>query len=316
MGGKLFLVSHLFDDNERLDKTTFNNVVSFLTSKLSDYNVKHKVVPYITEKTTFGDIDIIIEPTDINILRTIVGQHVPHLRNSNIHSFLYKHKYQIDFIFAEKEKFDMTSFFYGYNDFAWIILKLIERHNNYIMKDTGLYYKYHSNYKDHLIFLTDDPCDILKICQLDPEIYKLGFETYTAMFDYISNCPTFSSSIYALENMSHNNRKVYKKRKTYKELMKWFDKHNIPEFIPGKLISARVKFSNIVEHQISQIEDEYASKMSFKQSFNGNIVNEITGLKHHELGKFMAYIRKKYTDEELIVNAINIIKAEFNKGNM
>lgn len=314
MGGRLF--KNDYSDNQRLDKTTYDMVVSFLTRELTNHNISFKIVPYIAEKTNFGDVDIIIEPTNLDILRSIMGEFVPYYRNSNIHSFLYQHKYQVDFIFSEKNKFDMTSFFYGYNDFAWMIAKLLENKSNYKLYADGLYYKYHSHYKDHLILLTDKPDSILEICQLDPFEYKKGFATYNDMFNYIGQCPTLSVSLYALENMSHNNRKIYKNRSTYKLFSKWMDKYNIPVVVPGKLISPLNKFGECVSKSIDDIENDYVRKETFKQSFNGNLVHEYTGLKHHELGKFMAYIRKKYTDEQLINNAVNIIVNEFKKGNM
>lgn len=314
MGGRLFYSERL--DNIRMDQTTYNNVVSFLTSKLTEYNISHKVVPYITEKNTFGDIDIIIEPVSIDVLRKVVGEFVPYSRNSNIHSFLFQHKYQVDFIFSEKNKFNMTSFFYGYNDFAWMIAKLLEKGNAYKLYENGLYYIYHSNYKNHNILLTDNPDLILEVCQLNPSRYKEGFTTYTDMFDYIGECPILGSSLYALESMSHNNRKIYKNRTTYKKFSKWMDKHNVPVTSYGKLISPNIKFNNIVNQSINEIDSQYEKNKTFKQSFNGNLVSNLTGLKHHELGKFMAYIRKKYTDEQLIENAATIILQEFNEGNM
>lgn len=306
MGGRVLSANH-YKNCEIMNRTTFDDVVHFLTQKLDDQKLTYTIVNNVTEQSLFKEVNVII---DIDMLSHSFFDITPYARNANVHTFILNHKYKVNFIKLDKEHHDIAKFYYSYNDFGFILSTLLSYRSNYVLKETGLYYKYQEGKKPHLIFLTNKLDDILSIVQLDIETYNKGFNTLDELFQYVSLCPIFNSSIFQIDNLKRLDKCHYRISKTYSKFIKWLSKNEIDAKSYGKLIPAYVKFKDIVELEINSINENTKFAIEFKSKFNGSIVRSLTGLQDKDLAQFISLLKKKYSSEQLMVNLKDIINIE------
>lgn len=306
------LSSAIINNRQRMNETTYNSVVSFLTSKFDALDINYVFIKELSEKKSFDKVTVLVDIEHLAQAQHALELALDFERCANTYSYLLFDYSHVDIIAVKAKDFHIQSFLYDYDDFGWLVQRCLEKHNSYFLFDDGLYTKYHAHYISHMIYLTNDLKTILGICQLDYDVYKNGFETYDSMFKYIADCPIFDQSLFELKNMPKRTAAKFKKHILYRKLNKFMDKYDIPEVMPGKLIYPSMMFEKEIETTIELIENQRNAVIKLKNHFNGNIVSSVTGMTHpKDLGNFMKIIRAKYTDEELIADAVNIIKREY-----
>lgn len=307
--------SKIINISNPMNETAFKSAVSFISDLFNDHSINYRIVKDIPTKTKFANISIIVDKDDSAAALYCMNKYAHDFeRCANVYSYLMDDKIHADIIIADKDDFDTMSFLLDYDNFGWLIQRCMQKHHNYILTDSGLYFKYHAHYKEYLICLTKDIKTILNICQLDYDRYLKGFTTYDDIFHYVAECPIFDQRLFDIKHMPKREAAKFKKHTFYKKLNKFNNLYDIPVTIPGKLIGPFDMFMEKIESEIEVIEATRAAVVKLKNHFNGNIVQSITGLNQPELGIFMKGIRQKYTDDELIANAIEIINTEYTKG--
>jgi hypothetical protein len=299
MGGNLF-------NTKKLSKDEYLDLECLATTKLNSYGIPFSLIPYYKNKDSFGDLDILVDFTDVcNRLAGIRVHEVferlfnteNYYKNGNVHSIKYLDS-QVDFINVPKDKFAINQFYFSYNDLNNLVGKLARR-LNCKLGNNGLYYKHYTKDKSKKVewFLSDNPRDIYTFLGLDYDKYLEGFNNLVDIFEFV-----FSSKLIYPESfrvLSHKDRVRDTKRTTYKEFLKYLDLRepasieciprlptNIPQYVDDY-------FHSSIEQKISVFEENQYRNRLLKDTFNGKLVSNITGLTDKELGAFMKVVRDK-----------------------
>lgn len=299
MGGNAF--NHIGYTAERMSKEEFHTIEREIFSVLHELNIYGLSIPYVKEKESFGDIDIVIVKEDDRNVKEIICDNIEKFglreelifRNKDVISILYKEKYQIDFIFTNRKEKDYHQSYLAYNDLGNLLGRIIKE-SGFQHGHNGLFYVYREgNHYKELIELTTNYSDALEILGLDVDKFYSGFDTFVEMFEYVTSCKYFKKSRFALENLNNRNRVRDRKRKVYNEFLKYIETVQDKD---GEVPSPFDEFPWLQE-RCEQIRESRMHKNLLREKFNGNNVHKWTGMtggKSDEramFGKFMEYVQ-------------------------
>lgn len=202
-------------ETRRYNLEEYKETSSFIISELKKILLYSVIsdIPYLREKETFGDLDVLVSfntSTDIQSIMQIILNHFQpdeHIKNGKVLTFNYK-DLQVDIVFTPLECFPLSLTYYSWNDAGMLLGRIC----HYL----GL--KYGPEYLRLLVLndndrvcdipLTNDPKIIFSILGLDFEIFKNGFDNYTQLFDFISTSKYFYYDIFdsALINSASRRR--------------------------------------------------------------------------------------------------------------
>ena len=310
----------------RLDKKDYllhkKKIFSILSS-FSD-NFHFIEVPSLKEKEDFGDMDILYysndgEGLDKETLYQLFnknnnGQVV---KNGNVISVSYLIKeniyFQLDFIYVDKKDLNFNLFYLGYNDVG-NLLGIISTSLNLKLKNNGLFYHFvepenpSKFYGDILITNNiEEALDILGYDSLDyfPKIEK-GFLNKKDIYDFLIKSKYFNIDYYLIENQNSKHRKRDKKRGTYSDFLLYLEElssKNISNNNFTKKVDKNIVFNQLLinfpifrESYKNKVKEVEKNKI-FKEKFNRNIFESITGYKGKELGKFIQAYKIKFGDD-------------------
>ncbi len=258
------------------------------------------VVPSYGDKYSFGDLDIIIDSSNLpndwqeQLCKAFVSK--AWHKNGNVFSVEYK-EFQIDFIVHKEEDYYGALSYYAFNDLGNLLGRIAHSMDLKLGPD-GLSYKWmHKDCLFKIIVVEKEWHKILSILGLDPDVYDAGFQTTEDIFKYVASSHFFSSDIYLLHNRSGAGRARDSKRKTYMEFLHWLTNNktrNYPKF--DKDVWLYYLKLNIPDFKDSydEVEQEFQQIQRMKTRFNGSLVSEWTGLKGKELGMFMRWVSSSH----------------------
>jgi hypothetical protein len=299
---------NLFSGNRRLSRWHYTQLELAVTDKLTSYNIPFSLIPHYKNKDNFGDLDVLVDFTNIGnrlAISDVTYRTLPsffqqvfdsdkYYKNGNVHSIKYLDS-QVDFINVPKDKFPINQFYFSYNDLNNLVGKLARR-LNCKLGNAGLYYKHYTEdkYKKVEWFLSDNPRDIYTFLGLDYDKYLKGFDELEDIFKFVMSSDLFSSRIY--ETLAHKDRVRDKKRTTYVKFLDFIKTNvrytnftlpnNIPQYVDDY-------FHSDIEQKISVFEENQYRNKLLKDTFNGKLVSSITGLTDKELGAFMRSVTSK-----------------------
>ncbi len=298
---------NMFQKTRRIRKSTFNRANNEILNILNSNGfVNSRPIKSITEKKTFGDIDILIsnqyfnnlKPSDF--IKQCFGDVLFQYTSSGI-SFVYR-GIQVDFILINWDLLETHTTFYDYNDLGNLIGRLAKFYYCKY-KPIGLYFTLYTPKKDKKlddIFLSSDITEIFNFLGLDYDRYKLGFDTYKDAFDFVMASHCFNSKMYFEKGVvdSESFRRD-RKRKTYVRFLNYIKNKNITERERDSLVAVLPKIDSTFKNVnlISRIDkklEDYEEYNKSKDAFNGKVVMAYTGLTGKELGDFMGYLRNEY----------------------
>lgn len=299
MGGNAF--NHKGYTSERMTKEEFHQNEREVMMILHDLDIESKPIPYVKEKETFGDIDLIVVKENSRNVKEIICNNIDKFgltdefvfRNGDVISILYKKKYQIDFIFTSDDVKHYHQSYLAYNDLGNLLGRIIKE-SGFQHGHNGLFYVYREgNHYKELIPLTTAYDDALEILGLDVDKFYSGFDTFKEMFEYVTSCKYFKKSRFALENLNNRNRVRDRKRKVYNEFLKYIETiEDGEEFVPSPFEEFDWLESKIEEIKLSRVKINL-----LREKFNGNNVHLWTGLNGGQsserayFGNFMAYVK-------------------------
>lgn len=305
----------------RLEKEFYQHVAGGTTDVLKTAfpTAKVEAIPSYGSKESFGDLDILISGVSMDKLRDFAIQALntqEYHQNGNVLSFgldvspiLMKAPsiFQVDFITVSEEDFDFALNYFSYNDLGNLIgqtahgIGLKFGHN-------GLWYKYIVDtqlVKD--MFITNDFGTALRILDYSVIDFKTGFETLEDIFYYVVSSQYFSTWNYQLENRNHVGRIRDKKRKTYMAFLDWIKDKDLPSDRKAKDLGLKTANYHIpaVSEDYMNATLEYFKTQRVKKKFNGQLVQEWTGLNDKELGQFMSEYRG--LDKDLFLDQMDLL---------
>ncbi|KAL8701131.1 MAG: hypothetical protein Q9201_005072 [Fulgogasparrea decipioides] len=184
------------------------------------------------EKTSFGDIDLIVaEPKmtpfyietlaeALNAERTIVSK--PSCYLAIPYPGLEGNYVQVDVHICEAENFAWEVFHQSHGD-MWNLLGSSIRPFGLTANDTGLHLRIPEieqlDRKRSMVFLTADPDSVLEFLHLDKATFSQPFGTVTAMFEFACTNRLFRSEAYVKGNLKANDRKRMAQRDLYRRFV-------------------------------------------------------------------------------------------------
>lgn len=291
MGGKALKKTK----TRRINISEFNLYSNELIKILSLTFNKVDIPKFYREKETFGDIDIIINKLDMDMLKYIEDTFSPNeiFHNDNVWSFDYK-GVQIDLITTNEEDFSSTLNYMSWNDLGNFIGRLAQTIGlKFGQKGLFLKARYGSG-KRRDIILTKDMSEILLLLDLDYDKWIHGFNTLEEMFEFIMGSKLFSNDLYQLSHLNKINRDRNKKRSSYMGFLEYIKgKGSNPDFNIKEVNSVRDNIQ-IISHKlfpdanvnIHLAELKYIEHLNnlVKLKFNGKILMDKYGFSGKELG--------------------------------
>jgi hypothetical protein len=313
-------------ETHRLDKDQYLLFEKKILSDLRDFLQIKTIssIPAYRDKESFGDLDILL-----------VGEELPEGWVQKIKSFynlsdnqLKKNgnvlsvgidNFQVDLIVTPKLDFETSLTYFSWNDLGNLIGRLFHKLGiKYSNKGLSVVVRDNTgNYIIDEILLTRDSKISLSILGLSFEQFKNGFDTLEDIYKFVSSSKYFDPDIYLLHNRSNTSRVRDRKRSTYSGFLKWIKETNPPTNYSfenktehGSYSLREPFFTNLIVPLFPEVKDKvnlslesYQHQKMLKSVFNGQIVNEITGLSGKELGMFMSKLNvQKNQKEEWLLN--------------
>lgn len=268
---------------------------------------RHKPAWPVKEKPDHGDIDIVVsEPRFPNWkekLQPLLESSVQK-SNSNVHSFLFQDKYQVDLVFQSSSLHDWSHYYLSANDRGNLIGR-IARHIGFCFGGEGFKYQFSANSGNFTkdILLTDHIEIALKFLGYE---YNTHVPSFEYLFEYITSSPLFDPAIYLLENRNQEGRHRDKQRKTYLAFLEWLHKEfpimepYQPAHKPVHLYRAFKAFPGFQQRYEQAVKEAERSRL-LKEGLDGKAISQMTGLEGPELGKFIQHLKSRPDFEEQIL---------------
>ena len=325
MGGKLFEAEGAVRITTQEYKEKY---VPALTALLTPLQIRFDFIQFYENKPDQGNINILvnqstIQPTnianaivDLNpnrrevVMKFLRGQGYKVKTNSNIVSFLYDDRLQVDLVFTKTSLYDYSLNYYSYNDLGGLIGRLT-RGLNLKHGSNGLSYVLYNENKTKKLgdfLLTADHDHTLEIMGLDIERFRQGFKTLDEIFEYVTTSKYFGLSAFVIENMTCKDRHRDQKRTTFIK----FDEYclanadKLPKTSPSlpedKLAFLYTLFPELEDQVNAALKIEEENNL-IAEKFNGHILMDMfDDFKENPklLGSFIASFKKEYDREYLL----------------
>lgn len=305
---------NLFEGNKRLTLPEFkgvrNNFIKHLSSELGTELIIPK---FYTDKTSFGDMDVIINSNvSDELLYKTLYKYTDLIENIDMGYSIQYSSFQIDFINLSEYSTSMPEY-YNYNDLP-ILIGILSRALGLKYSQFGLFYVLKTDDGRHILkeHITSDFKLILEFFGLSYERYLKGF-TKQQVFEYVTTSKYFDKSLFSedsVRGMNKTHRKRFVKRPMFLEFLDYLNNNSIEskyKFVPDKTnyvgeIQDFFKFKNPnwLINMYSQYHKDIEEANIIKSKYNGVIVSELTGLKNKELGLFMKYFKTIINQDELV----------------
>ena len=308
MGGNAFKAMGY--ESERMDADTFAQVQHDIQHFLSTLEIEYLDIPFIHDKSSFGDLDILVIEQQFNVFERI-QQHLtalPHgqniiqknliFQNGPCLSILYQERYQVDFIRSHTEYKYYHQKYLSYNDLGNLIGRCVKE-AQYKHGYNGLFYTYYDGTRiKQDILISQDYHEVLRLLQLDIPQFEAGFHTVNEMFAYVASSPYFKPSVFYFENLNHANRLRDAKRKNYHLFLDYVAQLNVDESQIPLLPTYQQRYA-FIENDIQKLQQRSIQHQQLKAKFNGQHIQQLTQLKDKALGDFIKKFKFHYTDEDL-----------------
>ena len=272
-------------------------------------------------KQDFGDLDLLLEDVSLppNLNESLAGvlrsREYAQTENSNVTSFDFD-GFQVDVIVTPPELYDTSVNYFAWNDLGNLMGCVARKLGVHFGWD-GLSYRLMDGTEQiDRIVVSRDNGRILTFLGYDPIRHSQGFDTPQEIFEYAASSRFFSPEIYLLENRNAKSRVRDAKRKTYASFLRWLkDPQGLAAFqeatgwtpqeartaegaeggsgVPcdANLRRLRAEFPGCAAAIDKALADR-ARMAVFKESFNGEVVSRMTGLRYAALGAFMDDFRE------------------------
>lgn len=308
MGGLIFK-----DKSRRIKKEELPYYRNKIFNILDKFDLEYKEILSYKNKEDFGDLDILVKKDCyINIIdklkKYFKENNLEYYQNSNILSFLIE-ELQVDLIFTKPKYFESSFNYFAWNDYSNIIGRCAHKIGiKWGFKGLSIVLRDENNIVAE-IELSQDINDILDILGLDKEIFHKGFDTLEDIFKHACSSKYFNKCLYAYENRNHYARTRDKKRKTYREFLKYIEENDVPDnYIyedtnnRGGYNIREPFFSEIVlvkypwvKDKIKEITEEYENKKlkrkEFLEKFNIKEIENELDIHGKELGKYIKFLK-------------------------
>lgn len=322
MGGRVFKEKFNGGESLRMDLYTYRSVLSDIMPLFprKDECPQALVPERFKDKINFGDIDIVLSNNYydskkiINILKSKFGDNITTKVNGPIVHFLYKDKYQVDFILSNEPVF--TWYYLSYS--VGMILGIIYRHLGFSLTMEGV----KTRHSDVVVTTDwDKAMRFIGFYWFDEFHYNNKTPTEQEAFEQIWNIHFVSKKLFEDSLASCKHRKREADSKTFKrffeyisqlpeksqsdypiDISKWseYDKWDRAYNIFGSELMLKVEekiaWKNYCKEVLDKREREHFSYYDFLEIANKNYPKEFTGIEETDNKKFGPLFKEFKTD--------------------
>lgn len=232
---------NLFKNSTRHNTSYLKEKEDSIKNLLSSYGVIAYSIPYLSEKETHGDLDLIVvsETFTEHVMYSLIdkfkyainGKHVNMKQipwddakdiynRLDIFSFDYD-SLHVDLIMIPEQSCEFAVKYHSFNDLGGII-GCITKQMGYSLGREGLFYEHVpiDGYGKHKVYLTTDFFTFCEVFELDDSIYRgeNDLSNVNEMFEYLKNWKYFNSDWMNPQLMNATRRNRAAKRKIFNEI--------------------------------------------------------------------------------------------------
>jgi hypothetical protein len=283
-----------------------NGLYDEISPALDRFGIESYMVRAYAEKPDHGDLDILVKTLDNARLVDFIETHeCPCYFNNGVISFSYKDT-QVDFIKIPNDEWESSKFYFDFDPRGNLVGKIAHKFG-VSFGTFGLNYKYRGgdgrSVKD--IRLCSDPIKIMKFLGFAEPI-PMEFTSLKEIYDFVISSEYFDSDIFAMENLSHIDRKRNSRRPSYHAFLEYIKTFHYKkyDFTADKSvyiawISRWFPEANL-ENTIFELEMKDKEDSEIRSKLNGHDVADMF----------------KITDGKLIGEILEMFKQSIDKSSM
>lgn len=303
---------------ERVTKEEYPNIIGEIMDKAQGRFVTIGPVGQLTDKESFGDLDIVCVPEgkiDRVFFEEVYGETLQgYRRNGNIYSVLLQvagKSVQVDFICAENEMDYKRKAMYYSKGHASSIIGVLSKQLNFKYGTEGFFRRFQDRKGNwHDVLISDDLADGLRILGLDPKNWE-EIRTLEDIIDFIASSPYFDSRDYQVGNMVRRDREQAKRIQAQKYIMdRLAEKNQTRALEDGDILFSEL-FPEIYKLYRKKT-DEINVEIGRGEAINGHVVMEVFGLEPGpDVGRVINFLRKEHPGIDMLTDeVINHVNAE------
>jgi hypothetical protein len=190
----------------RFQKDEYLKLESLVFDILKEDFVQFDTPLYYSDKSSFGDMDIILSMEGFNkpmreyIKETFGVTDNEMFHNGNCWSFAF-HELQIDLITCAPEDFSSNYHYLAFNDLGNFIGRLAHAKGVKYGQEGLWYNHYFKDGKIGKVMISKDYDDIFEFLGLSYSDWKNGFKTLEEIFEYVATSEFFDGDMFQLSNL-------------------------------------------------------------------------------------------------------------------
>jgi hypothetical protein len=296
----------------RVNREIYEQIKSDIERYLqsNDTVVQHATFKTFSEKSDFGDIDILIQLENpekrVKFEDAFNGicndDELYSVKNGPVTSFAYKMSdgqyFQIDLNYVSTEReFEIANMYHGNGDLGNLIGRIAHNMGLKFGHDGLWYIHRNETYVVGEILLSENIDNILLFLGYDPMRFHAGFTTNEAVWEYATSSPFYHPAFYALENRAYSSKVRDRKRPSYTGFLDYISKR--PETGKAPIVSKDYSivaiewFAKFGEY--TDLIQKESRRLRMKAILDVDWVCSVSGISRKDgkkLGELMQHLKK------------------------
>ena len=283
-----------------------------------------RLIPAYGEKTTFGDMDVLVCGPMGDLVDVIKQAFSPQeiVENGDCVSFDFM-GIQVDFIKTTFADLGFNMAYFAFNDLGNFMGRTAYRLGFKYGHD-GLWYTIRDeDNKDRVVkelLVTKVPDEAFMFLGYDYAQWKRGFKTLESVFEFTASSEYFDPAQYLLSNRSYAARVRDRKRESYRKLLEWIhvrypdlkeDSPKVPVDRDYHLKRAFDMFPGF-SHRYDVAVADWTVEKDFRKNFNGVVIGCLLGVGGEDLGAAMKSAKEYIARHDLKSWIGSLSAIEFN----
>lgn len=328
MGGNALAIKGITP--ERMDNTQRTDISKTLYHELFLLGCASVLLPTpYTQKTSHGDLDIIVAIIDVNLIRRWLDKNnYTYVTNNNCISFHYK-SHQVDIIHFDNVEKAWLQYAYMNNGDAGNLIGKLYKSYSFKFSHEGLFYcvrKAHV-YPDEPdrsvrrqiiqeIFITNNIKNIITALNIPYDNWNAGFESLESCSNWVAQSQFFDPKFFQDDNddTNHADRTRMRKRNSYQFIQHMPIKSTNHTEDKKQLINNLIDYDilmNTVDTSIRNYKRQIEQLQLVKQVFNGTVCAAAWNLSGKQLGDAMKQFKASHNinaNQDDVTRWINTFK--------
>jgi hypothetical protein len=312
----------------RITRSEHDELAGKIVDGLQQIGISAEFIPYLYDKQSFGDIDILckksathanlpeslqdrplaLEARDNRIIAQLGAEygHRGELANPGL-SMIFQGReghVQVDLVSIEDDVYDIAKRHLSWGD-AGSMSSVVGRQMGLKIGMTGIHLNILMYGKHVRIPVPMTYNEVLEFQGYDSSVHERGFSNNLEIYEWICAGRYFDPRIWELDRITNKSRQRALKREAYLNFLE-YNRHNnkLAAYQWGDRGEREDEWRNLivssfptVKAEIERNEEERQKHLESKSIFSGKVISEVTGLTGDALSHFMNNIKKAKGEE-------------------